>query len=80
MSLDEVKKRFMDEIKLRAYDDKYLDKTEEREILQIAIQQGSQRHCANAYAAIFEKVAARDKLPAFNFDFVPIVHRLLTVW
>jgi hypothetical protein len=40
MSLDAIKKRFVDEIKLRAYDDKYIDKNEEREILQIAIQQG----------------------------------------
>src|SRR6059058_4531293 len=36
MALDDVKKRFVDEIKLRAYDDKY----EEREILQVAIAQG----------------------------------------
>jgi hypothetical protein len=40
MSVDEIKKRFVNEIKLRAYDDKYIDKTEEREILQIAIQLG----------------------------------------
>jgi hypothetical protein len=40
MSLEEVKKRFVNEIKLRAYDDKYIDKNEEREILQIAIQFG----------------------------------------
>jgi hypothetical protein len=40
MSLDDIKTRFVDEIKLRAYDDKYIDKNEEREILQIAIQQG----------------------------------------
>jgi hypothetical protein len=40
MAMDEIKKRFVDEIKLRAYDDKYVDKNEEREILQIAIQQG----------------------------------------
>jgi hypothetical protein len=40
MSIDDVKKRFVNEIKLRAYDDKYIDKTEEREILQIAIQLG----------------------------------------
>ncbi len=40
MSIDEVKKRFTNEIKLRAYDDKYIDKNEEREILQIAIQLG----------------------------------------
>jgi hypothetical protein len=40
MTLDEVKKRFVEEVKLRAYDDKYIDKTEEREILQIALQAG----------------------------------------
>ena len=40
MSLEAIDKRFVDEVKLRAYDDKYIDKIEEREILQIAIQQG----------------------------------------
>ena len=40
MTLDEVKKRFVEEVKLRAYDDKYIDKNEEREILQIALSQG----------------------------------------
>ena len=40
MSLDEVKKRFVEEVKLRAFDDKYIDKNEEREILQIALQHG----------------------------------------
>ncbi len=40
MSIEDVKRRFVDEIKLRAYDDKYIDKNEEREILQVAIQQG----------------------------------------
>lgn len=40
MASDELKRRFRDEIKLRAFDDKYIDKNEEREILQIAIQQG----------------------------------------
>src|SRR5262245_29812621 len=40
MSIEDVKKRFVEEVKLRAYDDKYIDKDEEREILQIAIQQG----------------------------------------
>ncbi len=40
MDLDAVKKRFVEEVKLRAYDDKYIDRNEEREILQIAIQQG----------------------------------------
>ena len=40
MDLDNVKKRFVEEVKLRAFDDKYIDKNEEREILQIALQQG----------------------------------------
>ena len=40
MSLDEVKRQFVEEVKLRAYDDKYIDKNEEREILQIALTQG----------------------------------------
>ena len=40
MSPDAIQARFIDEIKLRAYDDRYIDKNEEREILQIAIQQG----------------------------------------
>jgi hypothetical protein len=38
MNLDEVKKQFVEQVKLRAYDDKYIDKNEEREILQQAIQ------------------------------------------
>src|SRR5262245_50226696 len=40
MSIDDIKKRFVNEIKLRAYDDNYVDRIEEREILQIAIQLG----------------------------------------
>jgi hypothetical protein len=40
MTLDEVKRQFVEQVKLRAYDDKYIDKQEEREILQIALQQG----------------------------------------
>lgn len=40
MTLDEIKRRFVDEVKLRAYDDKYIDTTEEREILQLALNEG----------------------------------------
>ena len=40
MSEDEIKKRFVSEIEVRGYDDKYIDRNEEREILQIAIQLG----------------------------------------
>ena len=40
MSLDEVKRQFVEQVKLRAYDDKYIDRKEEREILQLALQQG----------------------------------------
>ena len=55
MSLDDLKRRFIDEIKLRAYDDKYIDKNEEREILQIAIQQGISIDSArNALAQVCE--------------------------
>ena len=39
-SLDDVKQRFVSEIQLRAFDDKYIDRNEEREILQIALQLG----------------------------------------
>lgn len=40
MSPDDIKKRIVNEIKARGYDDKYIDKAEEREIIQIAIQLG----------------------------------------
>ena len=40
LSLDEVKRQFVEQVKLRAYDDKYIDKNEEREILQMALQHG----------------------------------------
>jgi hypothetical protein len=40
MNLDEIKRQFVEQVKLRAYDDKYIDKAEEREILQIALQHG----------------------------------------
>jgi hypothetical protein len=51
MSLDDVKRRFVEEIKLRAYDDKYVDRKEEKEILQIAIQQGISVDSARAALA-----------------------------
>jgi len=37
ITLDEVKRQFVEQVKLRADDDKYIDKNEEREILQIAL-------------------------------------------
>jgi len=40
MNLDDIKRQFVEQVKLRAYDDKYIDKGEEREILQIALTQG----------------------------------------
>lgn len=40
MSLEEVKQRFVQEIKLRAFDDRYVDKDEEMEILKIAVADG----------------------------------------
>ena len=40
MDIDDIKKRFLGEIKLRGFDDKFIDRNEEREILQLAIQLG----------------------------------------
>lgn len=40
MSPEDVKKRLVEEIKARGYDDRYIDRNEEREIIQIAIQLG----------------------------------------
>jgi hypothetical protein len=37
---DDVKKKFVEEVKLRGYDDKYIDRKEEKEILQFAIKDG----------------------------------------
>jgi len=40
MDIEAVKKRFIEEVKLRAYEDRYIDREEEKEILKIAIQEG----------------------------------------
>jgi hypothetical protein len=40
VTADDVKSKLVREIDLRGYDDKYIDRNEEREILQIAIQLG----------------------------------------
>src|SRR5947209_16729036 len=40
MALAEVRRQFGEHVKLRAYDDKYIATNEERDILQIALQQG----------------------------------------
>ncbi len=50
-SIDDLKKRFVNEIKLRAYDDKYIDRTEEREILSIAVEAGVNIDSARAALA-----------------------------
>ncbi|MCX8138809.1 MAG: hypothetical protein N3E46_03905 [Gemmataceae bacterium] len=50
-SMEEVKRRFVNEIKLRAYDDKYIDRNEEKEILQTAIQLGVSIDSARAALA-----------------------------
>ncbi|MBA2225658.1 hypothetical protein [Thermogemmata fonticola] len=50
-SMEEVKRRFVNEIKLRAYDDKYIDRNEEKEILQTAIQMGVNIDSARAALA-----------------------------
>jgi hypothetical protein len=50
-SMEEIKRRFVNEIKLRAYDDKYIDRNEEKEILQAAIQLGVSVDIARAALA-----------------------------
>ncbi len=48
MTHEEIKARFVGEIKLRGYEDRYIDRNEEREILQIAIQLGVNLDAARA--------------------------------
>lgn len=52
MTTDDVKNRLVEEIHLRGYDDKYIDRNEEREILQIAIQLGVAVEAARADLAV----------------------------
>jgi hypothetical protein len=40
MDMDSIKRMFVEQIKLRAYDDKYVDQKEEKEILTEAIKMG----------------------------------------
>jgi hypothetical protein len=58
VSLEEIKKRFVEEVKLRAYDDKYIDRKEEREILQIALQ--ASISVDSARAALMQVCEAQD--------------------
>lgn len=51
MDLESLKKEFVEQVKLRAYDDKYIDKTEEREVLQGALQKGVSVDSARAALA-----------------------------
>ena len=76
MSIDEIKKRFVDEIKLRAYDDKYVDKNEEREILQVAIQQGISIDSArSAHADCTGHVLAREERRESSLKPIPELAR-----
>jgi len=40
MSVEEIKRKFIEHVKLRGYDDKFIDAAEERKILEYGIQQG----------------------------------------
>jgi len=51
VNLEDIKKQFVEEVKLRAYDDKYIDRKEEREILQLALQHGISVDSARAALA-----------------------------
>jgi hypothetical protein len=48
MSGVDIKQRFVEAIRRRAVDDRYIDRNEEREILQIALQLGISRDDAHA--------------------------------
>ncbi len=48
MTADDVKTKLLKEIHLRGYDDQYIDRNEEREILQIAFQLGVGADAARA--------------------------------
>jgi len=50
-ALDEIKHQFVEQIKLRAYDDRYLDINKERELLMYALHQGATREAALAFLA-----------------------------
>jgi hypothetical protein len=47
----ELKQRLVNEIKLRAYDDLYIDRGEEREILQLAVSAGLELDAAKTMLA-----------------------------
>ena len=55
MTADEIKKRFDDEIDRRGRDDRFIDRNEEREILQIALQLGMPADAARAALADVSK-------------------------
>ena len=40
MSIEEIKRKFMENVKLRAYDDKFIDFKEERQLLEFGIENG----------------------------------------
>jgi hypothetical protein len=56
MQMEDLAKRFVNEIKLRGRDDKYIDRKEEREILQIAIEAGVS--IENAAACLLQQCEA----------------------
>src|SRR5262245_40706051 len=58
VTADEIKKRFDDEIDRRGHDDKFIDRNEEREILQIALQLGMP--AATAQSALADVCKARN--------------------
>ncbi len=48
MTLDDIKREFASQVKMRGFDDKYIDKQEEKEILQMAISKGVSFESARA--------------------------------
>ena len=58
MNLEEIKKQFVEQVKLRGYDDKYIDRKEEKEILQLALQ--NQISVDSARSALAQVCEAQD--------------------
>jgi hypothetical protein len=59
MTADDVKAKLLKEIHLRGYDDQYIDRNEEREILQIALQLGVGYETARGESAVVRTMGER---------------------
>lgn len=49
VTADDIRTEFRNQVRLRAYEDKYIDRQEEREIMQVAISRGCNVDNARSY-------------------------------